>query len=92
MYATLDVVKIVSNGSNRAILAALAEAPSYARALARRVGLTEGEVQRRLRRMEIAGLVRGGWRHAGKTIKEYRLLAAGLDVRFADGAVLLREA
>jgi len=85
-----DAVRLLANGKNRAIVALLAAGPSYPRALAAAVGLTEDDVQRKLHRLESAGIVAGAWRHHGKTVKEYELLASGLSLDFAAEGVAVR--
>lgn len=82
-------LKIVANPTNRAILSELAQSPSYPRELARRLGMSEDDVQRKLRRMEGAGLVRGEWAHVGRTVKLYRVLAQAVVLDFGTGAVRL---
>lgn len=85
---TASLLKLLANPTNRAILERLAEAPSYPRALAARLGGTEGDVQRKLHRLEDAGLVRGAWsRRDGRvTVKEYALVARGVRVELERGA------
>ena len=81
-----EPVRLLANATNRALLGELAKGPSYARELATRMGHSEDDVQRKLHRMERAGLVRSAWAHHGKTVKEYVLAAARVAVEL-DAAV-----
>lgn len=90
MAAPEDAMKLLSNGKNRAIVTILAGGPSYPRALAAAVGLSEDDVQRKLHRLESAGIVEGAWAYHGKTVKEYALRASGLSVDFAAEGVAVR--
>lgn len=85
-----DAVRLLANPKNRLILARLAASPSYPRALAAAIGLSEDDVQRKLHRLESAGIVSGAWRHDGKTVKEYHLRAAGLSLAFEAEGVVVR--
>ena len=87
-----DALKLLANDKNREILSLLASEPSYPRALASAVGLTEDDVQRKLHRLERAGLVAGAWRYHGKTVKEYELVASAIVLDVATGGVLVRPA
>lgn len=86
-------LKLLGNATTRALLRELATGgPSYPRALATTLGASEGDVQHKLHRLERAGLVRGAWAHQGKTVKEYKLAATGIDVRLVAGvSVHLRK-
>lgn len=90
MMPAEDPLKLLANPANRALIARLAQSPSYPRALAVDLGLTEGEVQRKLHRLERAGIVTGAWRFRGKTVKEYVLRASGLDIDFSTGTIEVR--
>lgn len=85
-----DAVKLLANGKIRAIVTILAAGPSYPRALAKAVGLSEDDVQRKLHRLESAGIVAGAWRYHGKTVKEYVLLGSGLSLDFDAAGVAVR--
>lgn len=76
--------RALSNPVNLTLLARMTEAPAHARALAHDLGRSEGDIQRKLRALEKAGLIAGAWRHRhGATIREYQLtsrtLALSLD-------------
>ena len=92
MPAPDDALKLLANETTRALVAQLARAPSYPRALAATLHLSEGDVQRRLHRLARAGIVVGEWRHREKTIKEYALCASSLALDFATGSVHVRPA
>jgi tetratricopeptide (TPR) repeat protein len=78
------LLKAVSNGPNQAILGLLAVEGAHPRRIGVLLGLPEGEVARRLRRLEGLGLVKGQWARRGETnVKEYRLAATRLTLRFA---------
>lgn len=78
-----DLLQLLANPSNRAILGTLAVEPQYTRRLAELAGLTEEEASRRLRAFEKAGLVKGEWAQVAgrKTVKLYRLTNDRLTVR-----------
>lgn len=84
MLPAHETVRLLGNATNRALLAQLSRGPSYARELAARTGRSEDDVQRKLHRLERAGLVRGAWVHRGKTVKEYVLTAARVAVELGD--------
>jgi len=85
-----DPVKILANATNRSILNLLAQGPSYPRAIAQAIGVSEGDAQRKLHRLERAGLVHGAWHHEGKTVKEYRLVASGIVLDFQEREMRVR--
>lgn len=93
MHDEESLLKLLANATNRAILARLAQSPSYPRAIAAALGASEGEVQRRLHRLQRAGLVRGRWarRHdpVEATVKEYVLAAREVRLDVAGGAFLV---
>jgi len=77
----MDVLDLLLNHENRAILAALAGGPVYPRRLAERLARPETEVSRALKALERAGLVEGGWaRYHGANVRLYRLVARRLEV------------
>lgn len=84
------LVRLLGNPTSSALLVALEDGPSYPRALARRLGLTEGQVQKRLKELAAAGLVGAGWRHDGKTFKEYELRVRAVTFGFEEGAIVPR--
>jgi predicted ArsR family transcriptional regulator len=88
MPALHDLVHALSNPTARALLVLLQEGPSHPRALAVRLGLTEGQVQKRLRDLAEADLVRATWRHDGKTVHEYALAATSIRFAFKDGGIV----
>lgn len=66
--------RVLRNPVNVAILTRLTAAPTHARALARVLARSEGDIQRKLRALEKAGLIAGAWRHrGGATVKEYQV-------------------
>ncbi len=83
----MDILALLSNPTNRALICELEAGPSYPRALARRLGVTEGQAQRRLRQLADAGLVVGGWHHDGKTVKRYSLSVGEVRLEFSDGTI-----
>ena len=85
-----NAVKLLGNAKVCALVTLLAEGPSYPRALAAAVGLSEDDVQRKLHRLESAGIVHGAWRHHGKTVKEYSLCASRVTLDFDVGGVTVR--
>jgi predicted transcriptional regulator len=78
---------MLANPTNRRLIQALDDGPSYPRELARRLTLTEGQVQKHLHILAAGGIVEGHWQYDGKTVKEYRLCADGVNIRFADGTI-----
>lgn len=78
-----DLLQLLANPSNRALLGTLAVEPQYTRRLAELAGLTEEETSRRLRAFEKAGVVKGEWTQVAgrKTVKLYRLTSDRLSVR-----------
>lgn len=81
------LVRLLANATNRRLIEALEAGPSYPRALAKRLELTEGQVQKHLQHLAKRGLVAGAWAHDGKTVKQYRLAAAGVRLRFEHGHI-----
>lgn len=72
---------VLRNPVNVALLSRLTAAPTHARALARKLGRSEGDVQRKLRALEKAGLIAGAWRHReGATVKEYQVTGRTLQM------------
>ena len=88
MSAMQDLVRALSNPTERALLALLQEGPSHPRALAARLGMSEGQVQKRLRALADADLVAASWRHDGKTVHEYALRATSIRFQFAEGSIV----
>lgn len=73
--------RILSNPVNVDLLRRIIQEPTHPRALARALGRSEGDVQRKLRALEGAGLVAGAWRtHGGVTTKEYQATARTLQL------------
>jgi PAS domain S-box-containing protein len=73
--------RILSNPVNLDLLRRLIQEPTHPRALARVLNRSEGDVQRKLRALEGAGLVAGAWRtHGGVTTKEYQATARTLQL------------
>ena len=85
-----DLLKLLANGTNREILTLLRVEATYPRRLAELVGITEGEVQKRLKSMEEHGLVKGQWVHVGKNVKRYTLEASVVRVEVGPDGVALR--
>lgn len=81
------LVRLLANGTNWRLLAALEEGPSFPRQLAARLQITEGQAQKHLRRLAQAGLVEGRWHHEGKTVKRYVLRVQAVHLRFHDGLI-----
>lgn len=76
-----DLLDILANRENRAVLAALTHGPSYPRRLAERLSRPETEVSRRLRVLERARLVQGRWaRERGRNIRRYHLSTRRFEV------------
>lgn len=86
---SISAIKLIGNPTNRALLAALARAPSYPRALADKLGLSEDHVQRKLRSLEVAGLVHGSWTHSDRTVKQYEMTASALLFDIESGGVTI---
>ncbi|MFO1533269.1 MAG: hypothetical protein ABR562_06180 [Thermoplasmatota archaeon] len=90
------LLKAVSNGANRAILGLLAVEASYPRRIGVLLGYPEGEVARRLRRLEGMGLVASAWGRQGdrdgKNVKLYRLAATTLTIRIAASGIDVKVA
>src|SRR5438552_1607619 len=84
---TADVLQLLANPTNRAILSVLALEPQYPRKLAEIVGLTEDEASRRLRLFEKAGLAQADWANVGKTVRLYRLAASDIRVSLTGGGI-----
>jgi predicted ArsR family transcriptional regulator len=82
------LVRALSNPTARALLAALQDGPSHPRALAARLALTEGQVQKRLHDLAAAGLVEAAWHHEGKTVRRYSLRAVGVRFAFDAGRIV----
>jgi tetratricopeptide (TPR) repeat protein/DNA-binding transcriptional ArsR family regulator len=83
------LLKAVSNAGNRAILGLLAVEPTYPRRIGILLGLPEGEVARRLQRLERLGLVASRWERQGerRNVKLYRLAASSLTVRIEPAGI-----
>lgn len=75
-----DILQLLANPTNRAILSVLAAQPQYPRRLADVVGLTEDEASRRLRQFEKLGLAEAEWANLGKTVRLYRLASQSITV------------
>jgi PAS domain S-box-containing protein len=76
--------RILHNPVNIDLLRRLHERPGHPRALAQELGRSEGDVQRKLRALEQAGLVASAWRHhAGATVKEYQAVGRVLRLSLA---------
>ncbi|HVL47085.1 MAG TPA: winged helix-turn-helix domain-containing protein [Candidatus Thermoplasmatota archaeon] len=75
-----DLLQLLSNPTNRAILAHLAVEPLYTRRLAELVGLSEEETSRRLRSFERLGVLAAEWANVGRTVRLYRLVRKSLVV------------
>ena len=68
-----EMGRLFSNPVNLRILQVLHARPSYPRALARDLGRSERDIQRKLHMLEKAGLVAGVWRrHEGRAVKVYQ--------------------
>lgn len=85
----VSTIKLIGNATNRALLAELSRSPSYPRALADRLGLSEDHVQRKLRSLEEAGLVHGAWAHFDRTVKQYEMTASALIFDMESGGVTI---
>lgn len=87
-----DILQLLANPSNRALLGTLAVEPQYTRRLAELAGLTEEETSRRLRAFEKAGVVKGEWAQVAgrKTVKLYRLTSDRLSVRLGRDGIEVR--
>lgn len=83
-------MKLLANAKNREIIALLAAGPSHPRALAHALGLSEDGMQRKLHRLEDAGIIEGAWRYHGKTVKEYALLVSGVALDIDPTGVTVR--
>lgn len=90
-----DILKLLANPANQAILTLLRVEPTYPRKIGDLLSLPETEVARRLRAMEGAGVVKSAWKHIGKNVKMYELAVdrftvqvapEGMRVEAADGA------
>ncbi|HEV8358871.1 MAG TPA: hypothetical protein VGR28_00295, partial [Candidatus Thermoplasmatota archaeon] len=77
-----DLLGVLANRTNQAILGLLTVEPTYPRRIATLLSLSEPEVARRLRQMEGLGLVASRWTNIGKNVKMYQLLADAVSVRF----------
>lgn len=77
-----EILKVLSNRANQAILGLLTVEPTYPRKIAGILSLSETEVARRLKQMEALRLVEGTWGRVGKNVKLYRLIASGAQLRF----------
>ncbi len=87
-----EVLRVLSNETNQAILNLLAVEPTYPRKIGELLALSEAEVARRLKHMEGLGLVAGGWTHIGKNVKLYRLTTESVSVHFTkEGLRLLLQ-
>ncbi len=76
-----DILRLLSNRENLSLLAALSVGPGYPRALAERLGRAESEVARRLKTLERANLVEGGWRREnGRNVRLYNVRARRFEV------------
>lgn len=75
-----DILQLLANPTNRAILSVIAAEPTYPRRLADVVGLTEDEASKRLRQFEKLGLAEAEWANVGKTVRLYRLASARITV------------
>lgn len=84
-----ELWRLLANATNRALLMHLSSGPSYPRDLARRLDASEDDVQRKLQRLERAGLLSARWRYHGKTVKEYSLVVGRvvLDLRASPPAL-----
>jgi len=70
----MDLLRLVANRENLAILSALVTGPEYPRRLAARLQHGEAHVAQRLRTLERAGFVLGKWtREDGKNVRLYHL-------------------
>lgn len=88
--AAASAVRMLANPTNRRLIQALEGGPSYPRALAQHLQLTEGQVQKHLHTLAACGIVEGHWHHDGKTVKQYRLRADGVRFRFTHGTIEAR--
>ncbi len=79
------VLRLLATPAHVDILAVLEEGPSYPRAIAERLGRSEGRVQKCLHDLAEAGLVGSAWRHTDRTFKEYRLTATSVRVALRRG-------
>ncbi len=93
--ADRDLLQLLANPTNRAILQLLFVEPQYPRRLAELVGITEDEASRRLRMLEKLGVAEAAWARVGKNVRLYRLTetrfsielgAAGLRIAGVKGA------
>lgn len=84
-----DVLQLLANPTNRAILSVLAIEPQYPRRLAEVVGLTEDEASKRLRLFERLGLAEAEWANLGKTVRLYRLASARITVSVTGQGILV---
>jgi predicted ArsR family transcriptional regulator len=82
------LLSALSNPISQALLIALEDGPSYPRALASRLDVSEGEAQRRLRDLARVGLVGSAWHYDGRTTKRYALCAAGVRFEFGEGRIV----
>lgn len=86
-----DLLSLLANKSNQAILGLLAVEPAWPRKIGQLVSLSETETSRRLKRMEDLGLVQGEWTPVeGKNVKLYRLSVRGATVHFNAAGMELR--
>lgn len=77
---------LLHNPVNLQLLRRLVERPGHPRGLAEEFGRSEGDVQRKLRALERAGLLAGAWRHRdGTTVKEYQATGRTLELSLAPG-------
>lgn len=78
--------RALSNPVNVTLLARLADGPAHPRALAHALERSEGDIQRKLRALEKAGLVAGAWRHReGATVREYHLTGRTVELSLGKG-------
>ncbi|MGQ0535159.1 MAG: hypothetical protein ACT4PT_03705, partial [Methanobacteriota archaeon] len=82
-----EVLKVLANRTNQAILNLLAVEPTYPRKVGDLLSLSETEVARRLKHMESLGLVASSWQYIGKNVKLYRLVASSVSLRFTAGGL-----
>ncbi len=87
MHPAAEILALLANATNRALICELEAGPSYPRALARRLGVTEGQAQKHLRQLARAGLLQGAWHHDGKTVKRYTLRVDAVRLEFAGGSI-----
>ncbi len=78
-----ELLKVLANRTNQAILNLLTVEPTYPRKIGDLLSLAETEVARRLRQMEKLDLVSSQWSYIGKNVKLYELVSDRIQITIA---------